>query len=793
MRRHTSLLCVLATFVGALFVPAAPAAARPRPLPVRFVDCGDVLNNPTSFKLGNDLDCTGNGFSVINGLNIKIDLGSHLLRGANTATGITLDSSNSGVTIRNGVISKFDDGIDVLSSDGNTFTGLTFSGITTFAMLVQSSNNLISANTFSRGAGVFLSDVAPTVAADANTVRGNVFDGPSLSLSGADLNVIENNTFHNGGIVAAQGNSGSSGNTFDSNNVLGSSSTGIALSGDDSDSNNIINNLSRGNGAFVGTQAGILVSDADSTKILRNTTNGNRGNGIDIVGSATNAEIADNTALGNSDNGISLSNSADGATLDGNVASNNGSDGIVAIAGASPPPAFGVTRPNTTNFNGFLNGLPVPGSNLGINALDGTGPQVNVANGNDVLTAGTAQCSDSLCAVPASPTNVPLALQTCGAAANVVLYNPLRCATGDAVIVQTSDSTVDLGQMFISSGNTAGLVVASANNVRVSNGYVVGAQSGVLFEGATGSFLTNTVVSNTPNLGLQLVQDGGSVPSATNTLTGVAVVGSSGDGVFLSGSDGNRLVSMTIASNGGFGLDVIANGLDVSSSNRVSTSRISGNAGDGVMLFDSTSNVLSKSSLIGNGDDGVHIAAAAFLASDNTLSKNTILGNLGNGVHLSGNNTDDADPGIGAARNHITANKISASNQNGLEIEPDADSVSNTVTTNSIRSSGGYTDGNGYGIFVHSDVTSTKVVSNVVPDNAQDGIYFEGGPPNGKVSLNKAKRNGFVATTPAGLGPLDDDSGLGILVGDGARGCGNVARGNDDPDQSVPRKLLKPC
>ena len=113
-RNRASLSVVLGSLL--IVAIALPAQAA---LPVRNPPCGKVVTK--SFKLGGNMDCTGDGL-VVGKAGITIHLNGKRIRGDGDADdyGILNEAGYADVTVRNGRVVDFDDGIRIEGALRNT-------------------------------------------------------------------------------------------------------------------------------------------------------------------------------------------------------------------------------------------------------------------------------------------------------------------------------------------------------------------------------------------------------------------------------------------------------------------------------------------------------------------------------------------------------------------------------------------------------------------------------------------------------------------------------------------------
>jgi len=292
---NRSLIAVLTiVLLGASAALAAP------PTPV--TTCGQVLSLPGDYILTGDLTCAGTAV-VINGDNVRFNLGGFSLSGDSTGSGIEV-SFVSRVRVRGGTVRRFGNGVRLDTSNSVRVSDMTLVANGDGIQFQASDNNRISDSMITGNTiGVRLEGSDNNTVSD-NTISNNVAD-PAVAVSGGVL--VQN---------------GSTGNVI-SSNILASNGT-----------------------------LGVTLQSSDSNRVESNTVSNAGGShrGISVIASSLNT-VRGNTVTGNSF-GIELGpglGTATGNVIVGNTANTN-SLGVFVLAGA----AANTIRLNTATGNSFV-------------------------------------------------------------------------------------------------------------------------------------------------------------------------------------------------------------------------------------------------------------------------------------------------------------------------------------------------------------------------------------------------------------------------------------------------------
>ncbi|MDB5349721.1 MAG: Na-Ca exchanger/integrin-beta4 [Planctomycetota bacterium] len=579
--------------------------------------------------------------------------GSNLIIG--NAIGVGLDGKTPlgngayGVALRSGALNNTIGGGNVISGNGFTAVGGPYAGVNLGD--TGTSGNLVAGNFIGTdvaglsavanaadgvviAGGASGNTIGGTGPGYRNVISGNAASGVVLENPGTASNVVLGNfigvdltgsiALGNGGTGSAIGHGvlifdGAAANTVGgassaAANVLSASHNGdgVFVAGG-TPANPTRDNLIQGN--FLGTDAtgssalgndlrGVEVADAMDTSIVGNLISANKAEGIIVYSGASQTLIQGNTIgldatgtdrLGNASFGIRLAIGASGTLIggnqlgQGNVISANGQAGIDLDGSSSPP--------DTTLILG--NDIGVARDRLTPRGNSGPGIQVNGATNTTV--GGTAPV-----ATPNAPGrniiggNLGAGVSIAGAIVGLNL-------TGNYLGVSAD------GKTPLPNG-TFGVVVENSSSLAVSGNLISANPSG-------GVHLTGPMASS---IGLQ----GNIIGLAAD---GKTALGNGGPGIFIDGFAARNIIGGSTSGAGNV---------------------ISGNALDGVHLFNATGTSI-LGNRIGTTGDGTAIAAnrAAGIEVENSshttiggsasADGNLISGNGQFGVYVHGSNALD--------------------------------------------------------------------------------------------------------------------------------------------------------
>lgn len=478
--------------------------------------------------------------------------------------------------------------------------------------------------------------------------------------------------------------------------------------------------------------------------------------------------------------------------------------GSTTISPATPLPT--VTDPLTidgTTQPGFkgLPGVVLDGSNAG-------------ANANGLLITGGNTTVRGL-AIHSFASGRGIRLETNGN--NVIVGNYLGLGTRNLVEpcdpLRGSESRCGAPAPV---GNRTGVYVLNSSNNRIGgtrpqdrNVISGNDQSGVFVTGSStgnavlGNYIgttTNGLGAKGNNHGVQISGANGNTVGGPNPAARNIISGNANVGVFLNNGSQNNNVQGNYIGTARNGLDAVANGysgvtISTGASNNViggttaeTRNLISGNAGDGINIFDvtSTNNLIVGNYVgtdaagtldLGNGGRGVGI----YDAPANRIGGTT----AGSGNVISGNSSDGiAVFGVPAAGNTIEGNLI-GTDKNGVARL--GNSFQGIVVTDAVNTRIGGTSstarnvisGNlGIGVFLNTfgagGATGTVIQGNYIGTNAA-GTAALGNTLDG-VSIASSPNN-TVGGTVAGARNIISGNGGGIGIVD-INSSGNMVQGN---------------
>jgi hypothetical protein len=738
----------------AAVVALAPSADAAKP-PLTHVSCGDSVTQ--SIRVANNLSCADDGLTI--GANkIVLDLNGHLIRGDSDAGindfGVQDISGHNRVTIRNGVIADFDHGVQMEGTTNSKMSGVTVVRAELLAvnLIGGAEGNTVSANSVIGGPApdfgiISVTDssenlvagnrlvgsairVLGTEAGSANIIRGNVIDdppGPGIDLRAAVDTRVSGNRVTGGGVGV---------------NIGTSSPGNVGSTGNTVDRNAVLGAASHG--------FQVTAESSDNT-FSENQARANGASGYLVLGDDNT--FTEDRGSGNRTDGIAIDLTGSSNAVRRGSYSSNGDDGITSFGTGV------VVKRNTVNFNGFLNGID-GGSGAGVDAGSGTSGSGNAAKGNSL----DAQCTEAaLCQVTAA-LNPPLLPCATPLSNDAVLRHPLDCGD-DAIVVGAPGIEVDLRKQYVS-GGSAGLDHAVDNqgghdDVTVLGGVLVATDRGIFVDTAEGNLFDGTVVTSMDDDGIFLAG------ATNNRFRDVKVLGGS-NGAFLDEADGNRIANSSFLGSDGSG--IVAQGV---AGGALLRNRVLGAAVKGIALSaGSAATAADRTEVTGNTVTGSLEHGIAVLQSSFTpLEDNLVKGGGDDGILAQAFSSPLTDVSI--TENHSTANAGHGVNlaSGGTEAPVDTVLRENVLSKNAFD-----------GALLNDTSTDTRAVANVFSQNGLHGLEMDPSSTAELLRRNVAKRNGFG-------GGADDDFGLGIFAVAATPGSGNVAAGNDDPDQCEPASL----
>jgi titin len=358
----------------------------------------------------------------------------------------------------------------------------------------------------------------------------------------------------------------------------------------------------------------------------------------------------------------------------------------------------------------------------------------------------------------------------------------------------------------LAAGNGAGVDVASGASNVIQNDLISANGDGVQLAGGAG-----TVVS------ANLIGTDVSGTRALGNIDGVfEFLGTSGDRIGGNVISGNKTVGLvlegsgTVTANNLIGTDAggahaLPNGrgveLDVGTGQTLQSNVVSGNSGDGVLLFNGVNRDLLLGNLVGvdlsgghalgNGGAGIDLQGSA----GSIVAGNTVAANAAGGIVLNGTNTVSGNLVVGnrvgtdatgtvalgnggpagvqvfgqASGNTIDANLIAGNLADGVLVR-DSGTTGNLVQRNFIGlTTAGAPLPNGlHGVEIDSGASSNTVFANDVLFNRGHGILLhDSGTTGNAVQANNSSFN-------AGAGVFVLATASGNLIGGAAAGQGNT-------------------
>jgi len=557
-----------------------------------------------------------------------------------------INASGAGVRLVNTSVMQIVGNYIGVKLDGSTIAG-------------NGGNGLELVNSFSNFIG-------GTTDPDRNTISGNLSNG--IALSGSSFNhILGNNlgTDVSGTLDRGNGRSGLLMTAKSNSNLIGGSETG----GNDPT-----------NGVFVRPPEGNLISGNNGTGVTisdRSTFNTLSGNfiGTDVTGNVPLGNTLDGVAIVSANNNSLIGCLAtDDPFVYYNVVSGNGGNGLrITNSNVTTVQAnfFGLGADNETPVGNHLNGVVIEGSSKVI-VFGGKIPLGNVVAANSlygILVQGTAsffQSFNTFCGLAAFQDYTNL-----GNGLSGMKFT----STGGSNEVRTTVISENGNHGIEISGYARGVIIAeNIIGLNTSGQFAMGNKGDGIYVGGNAhdiiigadlpipSIIPHNVISGNVGNGVSINGKAYSVRINYSFIgTDVmgnndAAVGNGRAGVFIGPGTRNNTVGST---------------------NPALYTIISGNAGNGVELRNTTGNTITgcligtdKTGLvpIGNGGNGIFLTGS----SNNTIgrkSSNGVLTGLGNLVAF--NAADGVFITMGSG-NAIRTNSIFGNGSLGIELAPGA-------------------------------------------------------------------------------------------------------------------------
>jgi CSLREA domain-containing protein len=614
---------------------------------------------------------------------------------------ITLNGTSAGAGV-NGL---------VLAANGCAIYGLVVRNFANDGIVVNSSNNTIARNNVGTDAAG-TTDLGNTVYGIAVTGNTNTIGGPAASY--ADRNTISGND--GGGLFI--------------------SGTGNVVQ------NNFIGVNRQGNAKLANGGSGVFLSAASSNQLKGNIISGNAVDGVRIIGGGSNT-VNENSLIGlNNGATAALGNGNHGVYIESSSANTIGNTDLISGNGFAGVYITGASATGNVVYGNFI-GLGFSGANQVAIGNAGPGVVITAgANGNTIggTTNGTGNVISAnslgvLISGGSSGNNVVSnVIGAAQGAGGTIIAMP---NAGDGVQILSSpnnkigiDSSTGSGNTI--SGNHGNGVYASSSNGTVVAGDTIGAGmggtsalpntgNGVMLIGCSNSTIggntsgqDNEIAGNTQN-GIYI--NGGSNNSILNNEigidgNGVVGVGNGGNGIYLQDAVGTLIATVLVSANAGHGVRIVGGSGTTFRANFVGTNLasdhampngghglslenttgntigqpfsgggniISGNAGAGISLLQSSGNVITNNSVglnlsnamaIPNGTYGILLQSS----NDNTIggaAQNAIAGNTSSGVAI-----------LSGLRNQVRPNMIYSNGGLGIDLDRDGALPFDGVTFN---------------------------------------------------------------------------------------------------------------
>jgi parallel beta-helix repeat protein len=291
-------------------------------------------------------------------------------------------------------------------------------------------------------------------------------------------------------------------------------------------------------------------------------------------------------------------------------------------------------------------------------------------------------------ATPASSATSPIRCGSVITADTTLTANIGPCSRG-GLVIGADNITLDLDRFGVlgkanRTGDGVGIRLSGRTGVTIKNGRVIDFDAGVAIVGGSANTVENVLVKDN---------------------IGTAKRGDFGDGIAISGSDGNTITGNDVIHNGPF---------------------------DGI-------------GLVG--------AASANLIEDNIVSENHVGTTADDGIRIEG---------PGATNNTVRGNTVSANGLDGIAVFSDQATgslnVGNVIEENTVTANGfgflGARPGDGIRTFLRAN--DTTIANNAVHDNAGSGILIAEGSLNNEILTNTSTGNARQATAAAPRFDLHD-------------------------------------
>jgi parallel beta-helix repeat protein len=622
--------------------------------------------------------------------------------------------------------------------------------------------NVISGNTTATAYGVYITGTGT----DHNRVAGNYI---GTTLTGAAALANDNGIYI--GAVAQENivgtNGDGSGDAAELNVISNNTTYGVYITGTSTNSNRVAGNYIGVNAAGTATLPntyGVYIDAAAQSNIV-----GTNGDGT--------ADTTERNVISGNTTGTAYGVYITGTTTDHNRVAGNYIGTNAAGTGA------------VANDNGVIILAAGQENIVGTNG-DGTADadEKNIISGNTtygVYITGTTTNSNSVA-------GNYIGIDAAGSTALPNTYGVYIAAAASSNIVGTNgDGTSDTLERNIISGNTTGTGYAvyvtgsSTNSNRIAGNYIGTNPAGdTAIANDKGIYIASSAQSN-------IVGTNGDGTADADEMN--IISGNTGDGVYISASNSNRVAGNYIGINLA-GTAALANSYGVYLGS-ASASNVVGTNGDG------TSDTLERNIISGNSTYGIYI-------SDENTNSNNVSGNyIGtnpagdtaianasgvavayeakfNVIGTNGDGTADADE-----KNIISGNTIY-----GIAVT-NTGTNSNTVAGNyvGVDANGTAVLPNAHGIYIgasaqsntigtDSDGTSDTLERNIVSGNSLFGVYV-----TGSLTSNNTVAGNYIGTDANGAAALANTNG--VYVGGNAQ-LNTIGTNGDDTRDSTERNII---
>jgi trimeric autotransporter adhesin len=716
------------------------------------------------------------------------------LSGNNAGTardGLSLGAGSSGSTIRGLVINRFTgDGIQITGSNDHVIAGNWIGLDATGSAAAGNALNGIHAETATGLA------IGGTTTADRNVIAGNGERG--ILFDDVDASVVRGNYVGTdaSGMLDVNGNAS---NAQQSGVVLWNGSDGNVVGGTSVGARNVLS----GNNHYAfeiqtGSQSNLLQGNYIGTDATGNAAVGNRNGGVSLWGAGSGNVVGGGAAgagnvISGEGIGVLVSSGTTGGVIQGNLIG-LGADGTTALSAG----ALGVridlgatgtllgTNSDGSNDAGERN--VIAGNGFGGVYISGVGTNNHTVSGNYIgtdvtglldrgnggagVTVNAGAQNNTIGGTGAGRGNVISGNDSSGVAIDDAANNTV---SGNLVGLGADGSTA-LGNggrgISLSNGSAGTAIRGNVIGANVGNGiYAASGGAGIVIAGNLVGTDASGTLARGNDVGIFVDSTAGVVIGGSTAADRNVVSGNRGDGIVLFSSGSAWIAGNYI-------------GVDAGGANPL------GNAVRGVLLAASSGNTIGTNA-DGSGDatEGNVISAngsqgISLVASSNNTIRGNIVGLDATGTLDRGNSLEGISLASASAANTIggsTAverNVISGNGAAGVTVNASWGNqiLGNTIGTNAAGTVAIANGGNGVLIL---SAGSTLVANNLLSGNGDNGIGINGSSSNviqGNVIGLNAGQTAAIGNTNQGIW-IAAGSTANVIGGSGA-GEGNVLSGN---------------